>query len=404
MPAYFLPGTETGPRRARVLGLCALAVTLLVAVVWRLTPDRVPADEMHVVLLVGQVGEGVGPGTDVHLDGVKVGSVRAIELVGQARERIDLSLNKSQLFGLTNTLSLDYVPGNLFGISAVELHPNSGGRALMNNSTVDMTVGDSGRVQDATLAALLKGTGQLTADVLTPKLAGLLSTASHDLSAFTPLLQAIGSTARNFAETQQIPPSLLFDRFGATLTGLPPMLTGGLAVLQASYTNSYLQTPEHLARFSKMWTNVQYQLLPAATQTLDIARTNFAGLMPIATVILDRMAGSVSTPDRSTRQLSELLARLDNGLHDTPDGPVSTPGPSSSWFSGLTDRWRYWDSSPQRTEHDECSKAVAARGDCRSDHVGRTRRRLPPGRTTRQRSHEYLYRDVHRRQRPAPRR
>ncbi|MEV5831968.1 mammalian cell entry protein [Nocardia sp. NPDC052112] len=321
MPAYALPGTEVGPRRARVLGACAILLTVLTAIGWRVWPDSAPADEIHVALLVGQVGEGVGPGTDVRLDGVRIGSVATIDSAAPGRQRIELSLSGSQLFGLTDAVNVDYAPGNLFGISAIELHPSQGGAVLANGSMVDLTR-DTDRVRDATLATLLKSTGRLTGDVLTPELVELLSKSSRDLDAFTPLLQAVGATARSFAETQQLPPSLLLDRFGSALAGLPPMLTGGLAVLEATYSNEYMKSPERLTRFSEMFTNVRTELLPTATTLLGTSQQYFAGLLPIGTTILDQLSASVSAPNRSAQQLSELLTRLSAAYHDTPEGPV----------------------------------------------------------------------------------
>jgi len=320
MPAYALPGTEVGPRRARILGVLAIAVALLGLLVWRIVPNGKPADEIRVALITGQVGEGVGPGTDVRLDGVRVGTVGTVESAGPGRQRIGLSLSGAQLFGLTDALTVDYAPGNLFGISAVDLHYNGGGVSLVNGSTVDLT--GAGRVTDATLSTLLMSAGNLTGDVLTPKLAGLLVQVSHDVSAFTPLLQAIGSTARSFADTQQLPPSFLFDEFGSALDGLPASLSGGLRVVHSAYTNRYLSTPEHIAKYSAMFSGIQYQMLPAATQSATTSQRYFAGLMPITSAILDRLSASVSAPERSQQQLSELLDRIAAAFHDTPAGPM----------------------------------------------------------------------------------
>ncbi|MEC3958397.1 MlaD family protein [Nocardia sp. CDC153] len=321
MPEYSLPGTEVGPRRARVLGVCALVLSLLTVVGWRAWPETTPPDELHVALLVGRVGAGVAPGTDVRLDGVRVGTVTAIDASGAGRQRMTLNLNGSQLFGLTDGLTLDYAPGNLFGISSVELHSGAGGSALVDGATVDLT-GDAGRVRDATLATLLKSTGTLTDRVLTPELVELLRRFAHDLDGFVPLLQAIGATARSFAETQQLPPSLLFDRYGSALTGLPPMLTGGLAVLWASYTNEHLKSAEQLQNYGAMFDRIRGELLPVATTMLGTSQRYFQGLMPMGSLILDRIAASVSTPDRSAGQLTDLLSRLGAAFHDSPDGPV----------------------------------------------------------------------------------
>lgn len=324
MPAYALPGTEVGPRRARVLGTLALVLALVGVLVWRVVPDSVPADEIRVALLVGEVGAGVGEGTDVRLDGVRVGSVSAIDSAGRSGQRIELTLNGSELFGLTNALRVDYAPGNLFGISAIELHSAAGGAVLADGSTVDLTEREADRVHDATLAALLKSTGQLTDEVLTPKLVELLGTVSRDLTAFTPLLEAIGATARSYAETRQLPPSLLFEQFGSALTGLPPMLTGALTLLYAEYTNKYLAVPDQLQRFSEMFAGIQYELLPTVTELLTTSERYFGEILPMISLVLDRLAASVSTPERSAQQLSELLTRLDTAFRDTPDGPVLT--------------------------------------------------------------------------------
>ncbi|MBB5918261.1 hypothetical protein BJY24_007173 [Nocardia transvalensis] len=321
MPVYILPGTEVGPRRARILGFGALVLAVLVVVGWRVMPDNPPADQIHVALLTGHVGEGIASGTDVRLDGVRVGSVGAIATEGPGRQRVELTLAGSQLFGLTNALSIDYVPGNLFGISALQLHSRPGGTALGNGATVDLT-GDADRVQDATLSALLDATGKLTAGVLTPKLSELLAQVSRDVSAFTPLLQAIGATARAFAETQQLPPSVLFDRYGSALQGVPPLIDGGLTVLRAAYTNEYLKSPEHIARYRQMFSELQYNLLPAVMAASGVGQQYFGDFIPIATTVLDRLSSSVGDPERSGQQLSELLDRLGGAFHDTPDGPV----------------------------------------------------------------------------------
>ncbi|MFF0491989.1 hypothetical protein ACFYTQ_23415 [Nocardia sp. NPDC004068] len=326
MPAYTLPGTEVGPRRARVLGACAVLITVLGVVAWRAAPETKSANDIHVTLVTTTVGEGVGSGTDVRLDGMRVGSVAEVASAGPGRQHIDLTLQRSQLFGLTDALSVDYAPGNLFGISALQLHSGSGGDVLTDGTTVDLTGPRADRVRDATLAALLGSTGTLTDDVLTPKLAELLRTASHDISAFTPLLRAVGTTARSFAETQLMPPSLLFDRFGSVLAGLPPMLAGALRIVYSAYTNQYFQTPEHIAKYSEMFDKIQYELLPTVTRTATTGNQYFGGFIPIATAILDQLSGSIGDPAASAPRLRELLERLGVAFHDTPDGPVLDAG------------------------------------------------------------------------------
>ncbi|MFE3543806.1 MlaD family protein [Nocardia sp. NPDC059177] len=322
MPPYALPGTEVGPWRARVLGACAVAITLVGGLVWRALPESGAPEDIRVAVRTDQVGEGVQPGTDVRLDGVKVGSVAAITAVGAGREDIELVLDRTQLFGLTDTLTVDFAPGNLFGISAVQLISQAGGTELRDGSTVDLSGEHAGRVRDATLSALLRSTGQLTDKVLTTQLADLLRTVSGDLRAFTPLLEALGATLRAYADTRVLAPSDLAGSFGATLTGLPPMLTGAVDVLDAAYTNEYLRSPDNLRRFAEFWDDMQYDLLPAVTRTMTTAETHFGTLMPIMTMIFDQVAASAGPAGGTTEQLATLIERLGAAFAQTPTGPV----------------------------------------------------------------------------------
>ncbi|MGI5217832.1 MlaD family protein [Nocardia sp. CA-290969] len=322
MPAYSLPGTEIGPRRARILGVVTIALVLIAVVVHRMVPSGAPAGTIHVTLLTVQVGEGVAAGTDVRLDGVRVGSVSSIDRLGSGRQRISLSLQSSQLFGLTDGSSVDFAMGNLFGISAVDLHSGGGGALLTDGATIDLTGRNAGRLRDATLSALLESTGGLTTDVLTPKLAALLGQAARDVRALSPILQAMGTTVRAFTDTQQMPPSLLFHRFGSALEGVPALISGGVEVLYSAYSNEYLSTPEHRDRYARMFADIQSQLLPATAQTLNTGQRYFAEFIPLMTAVLDRLSGSVSSPHRSDRQLSDLLDRLAAAFTDTPNGPV----------------------------------------------------------------------------------
>ncbi|MET8776892.1 MlaD family protein [Nocardia sp. NPDC004654] len=335
MPPYTLPGAEVGPRRARMIGTCAVMIILLGSLTWRFAPKPESSDTIRVALLTAQIGAGVEPGTDVRLDGVKVGSVAEITSAGAGRERIELSLDRSQLLGLTDSLTVDFAPGNLFGITTVGLLPNSGGTELEDGSVIDLGDRDSGRVRDATLSALLRSTGLLTEDVLTPRLAELLSRISRDLSAFTPLLETIGATVRAYTETRQLPPSFLAGQFGSALAGAPPMLTGSLDVLESAYENEYMRPPDNLERTRKFWDAMQYDLLPVVTQTLTTSGQYFSDMLPIATMVLDLVSSSVSAPERSARQLDELLDRIAGAFHPTPSGPVLRVGIELDAVPGL---------------------------------------------------------------------
>lgn len=321
-PPYTLPGTEVGPWRARILGACAVLVTLAGVTTWQLRPESTDPGDIRVVLRTEHVGSGVRPGTDVRLSGVRVGTVDGIAPAGDGREDLTLVLRRDDLFGLTDHIRVEFAPDNLFGITALQLVPGAGGTELTDGVTVDLGGDAASRVTDATLSALLRSTGELTDEVLTTKLAELLRTVSGDLRAFTPLLQAVGATVRAYAETRQLPASDLVAAFGSVLAGMPPMLTGAVNVINAAYVNEYMRSPENLTRFADFFDNLQYQLLPMVTQTMGTANTYFGGLMPMATTILNEVATTVGPPGRSAELLTLLLDRLGAAFVDTPAGPV----------------------------------------------------------------------------------
>ncbi|WP_043652267.1 MlaD family protein [Nocardia thailandica] len=321
-PPYTLPGTEVGPWRARILGACAVLLTLAGVTAWQLRPDTTDPGDIRVVLRTEHVGAGVRPGTDVRLSGVRVGTVDDIAPAGDGREDLTLVLRRADLYGLTDRIRVEFAPDNLFGITTLRLVPGAGGTELADGATVDLGGDAASRVSDATLSALLRSTGELTDEVLTTKLAELLHTVSGDLRAFSPLLQAVGATVRAYADTRQRPVSDLVAAFGSVLAGTPPMLTGAVDVLNAAYTNEYLRSPDNLARFATFWDDMQYQLLPMVTRTMTTADTHFGGVMPMATTILNEVATTVGPPGRSAELLTLLLDRLGAAFVDTPAGPV----------------------------------------------------------------------------------
>nr|WP_232541858.1 MlaD family protein [Nocardia bovistercoris] len=272
-------------------------------------------------MVTERIGAGVETGTDVRVDGVRVGAVAAITVDARGHQRIELGLDGSEVADLTDALGVDYAPSNLFGITALQLRSGAGGAPLRRDTVIDLT-SDSTRVRDATLSTLLHSTGQLTDEVLTPALTDLLDRTARDLDAFMPLLEAIAVTARAVSETRQAPTSVLLDRFGAALAGMPPMLTGGMGVLYSVYTNDYFEDPEQLIRYRDTFSAVQTQLLPSVTRLLGTAGSQFATSLPVLTVLFDAIASSVGTPERSFQELGELLDRLDAAFRDTPTGPA----------------------------------------------------------------------------------
>lgn len=321
MPAYGMPGVAVDRRATRILGLLTVAVAALVAVGVRLTPSGGEADTITVTLLTEKIGAGIDSGAAVRLDGVRVGRIEAIE-PARSGQRITVRLDKTQLFGLTDALSLDYAPGNLFGIGEVQLHPGEGGSMLRDAETVDLTGDRARRTTDATMSRLLGSVGRLTNDVLTPQLTSVLNQIATDTRAFTPLLQAIIVTLQGYTETRQVPADYLLTQWGSTLDGLPATTQGICDLLAGPFDNRYLVQPGKVAKFDATLDMISNQLLGAVTQTLDAGTAHYSGYTGILAPTLAALANTVPTPGNSAADLRALLERVGAAMPDTPDGPV----------------------------------------------------------------------------------
>ncbi|MBJ8342127.1 mammalian cell entry protein [Antrihabitans sp. YC3-6] len=320
MPKYGLPGLSVDKRRSTRIGLAAACLVALL-VVALFVVDRLRGDDrLQVVLRTEQIGDGIVDGTQVRLDGVAVGEIETIENAADGQQLITLRLNQAQLFGVTDTLDVDYAPSNLFGISEIELRRGSGGTPLQNADLIDLTGANAERVQDVTMGNLLRAVTRTATDVLTPELTDTLTSLASDLEAFTPLLEAIVTTGRNVADTQRYAASFLLGQFGSALTGAAPMVGGTIQLLDTLTNLEILKTDR--AKFDQVLQITIQQLFPGISDLLFTAENYFAGYADMLPPALDAAARMVPTPQLSSTQLRELLDRLDASFTDTPDGPM----------------------------------------------------------------------------------
>ncbi|NMN97572.1 MCE family protein [Nocardiaceae bacterium YC2-7] len=320
MPIYGIPGVSTNKRRSKVAGVLALALVTVVAISWIAVDKARGDDRMQIVLQTDSIGDGIAPGTQVRLDGVNVGSIAAIDSGESGRQLITLRLNQSRLFGVTDSLAIDYAPANLFGISEVELKRRDGGSPLQENAIIDLSGDHSARAQDATMGALIRSLSQTSGDVLTPRLAENLTRVAANLSWFTPLIEAMIATGQNLADTQIYPVSFLLGQYGSTLTGAAALIDGTVKLLDRFKNIEVLRTQRDL--FDTGVNTIAKDFFPAVANTLFTAQRYFSGYADMLTPILNITSQMVPSPQLSGSQLREILARLDKSFTDTPDGPI----------------------------------------------------------------------------------
>ena len=311
MARHALAGVTTHTHTARIVAIGAIVAAVLAVVAWRIIPSGGLDDkQIAVTLLTDDVGDGVTKGTEVRRGGVVVGKVDSVTRTdsGQA---IKVHLDDPSLTGLTDALSIDYSPANLFGITQIGLHAQEGGAPLRSGTTVDLTV-----------STMLLSLGRLSGDVLTPDLADLVKKVAQDAKAFSPLMKALVTTVETVADTQKMPYSPILRDFGSALSGFPSTLDGGLILLRMVHDHPYLEIPEKQARFDATVAVLAKNVIPGLANLLETLQPDYAGLAALPVPLLNAVATAVPAPQTTEAQLAKLLTRISGTFGGSPAEPV----------------------------------------------------------------------------------
>ncbi|GAB2551278.1 MlaD family protein [Nocardia heshunensis] len=314
MPNYSIPGVAVSRTRARLLGVVVVALIAALVVAWYAYSHAPVADRVRIQLRTSEIGDGIVAGTTVRLDGVPVGRITAVQPVDQGRQLLSLDLDRTQTLELTDTLSVDYAPENLFGISAVTVHPGTGGLPLRAGMVIDL----GGRVDDVTMGALLRSLTDTSTQVLTPKLTELLTQFSSDLRAFAPMLRAVVTLARTVSDTQRYPSSFLIDQYGSFLRGFGDFSSATFKLFD-SIMNIEVFVNDR-AKYDASVNMIANQTFPAVGALADTLGTYFGSAADMFAPLLSAMAAMVPDPAAAQANLSELIDRLDRMFAAGPDG------------------------------------------------------------------------------------
>ncbi|MGX1778830.1 MlaD family protein [Nocardia brasiliensis] len=316
MPNYAACATSATPRRARTFGVLALASIVTLSMAGYACARLSEPEVLRIQLRTDLVGEGIGSGTAVRLDDVTVGEVSAVAAIGSGRQLLTIDLDRTQTAELTDTLTVDYAPQNLFGVSAVALRPGTGGTALRAGAVVDV----AGRVTDATMGALLRQLTETSTRVLTPQLTDLVNQLSTNMRAFSPMLQALVALSRAVADTQQFASSYLIDQYAAFFHGFGEFSSATFALLDSVLDIEVFQTDQ--ARYDRTINMVVDQAFPNFGKVGGSARDQFRGFTDAFAPLVAALAATVPEPRTSRAELTSLLDRLDRAFAETPDGPA----------------------------------------------------------------------------------
>ncbi len=317
MPAYGLSGVRTTRRAALLIGVLTLVVVVAMAFTWNAVSARRGDGELQIQLRTSRTGDGVVSGAGVRLNGVQVGRIKEVESATGGTQLITLSLDGTQLYGLSDSLRVEYAPSNLFGISEVVLRRGDGGNPLRDGAIVDLTAAD--RVDDATMGTLLRSLSATTLTVLTPQLTEVMNQIGTEMRAFAPLVQAMVGVSRAIADAQRYPTSFLIEQYASFFNGVAKFGDGFVKLIANIYHIDVLRNDR--AHFDVGVSLVVDQLFPLISRVLGTANGQLGGYADSLTVLLTQLVRTVPDPDRSHADLSELLDRLDRTFQDTPDGP-----------------------------------------------------------------------------------
>ncbi|MFF2557668.1 MlaD family protein [Nocardia sp. NPDC058058] len=307
-------------KRSMAVGAVALALIVAVAIGWTVYSSAKIEDGIAISLRTEQIGDGVLVGTDVRVNGVVVGKVTDIAPDAHGTQRIGLRLDDSRLFGIDDSMLVDYAPANLFGISEIDLRGGPGGAPLRAGSVIDLTGARANAVYDATMGSILRSASQVGGSVLTPQMASVIAQAAADTEALTPLAQALITATRTVADNQKMPLSELMGQLGPAFDGGGKF--AGATVQVVDMIRSVQRLQGNRATYDSNLALVTGQLLPELAKTLGTAGNQLSGLTDMLAPVLAMLAQMVPQPQQSSAELRTLIERLRAAMPDNGQGPV----------------------------------------------------------------------------------
>ncbi|MCA0155446.1 MlaD family protein [Tsukamurella sp. M9C] len=300
-------------------GIAAVLVVVLAATtIWAVraimtTPPKT------LTLVVRNVAPGVGPGTAVEMDGLRVGEVTDIVDRGAGRLGVAMRFNGAADDLVTDAVKVAFAPGNMFGITVVALTPGRGGRALTSGASWEPLSAPD----DGTMASLLRSLSTMERESFRPHMADLIAQLDTTTRQFLPFLGAVGAIAEANADTQRIPTSETLPTIASTLGALDSSVKRMLPGLRALWSWSGPDTPGYPERQKGTIDAISHDFSPALTALLSAP--NVAALTEVLVPVRELATRAVTSfPDaaRNGRQLEELIERIRRSMPDNGSGPV----------------------------------------------------------------------------------
>jgi hypothetical protein len=220
MTSLLRASEESETRILTRTGAAILVVVVGAAVFFAVNPfGRGPKGVIAVTIETPYVGLGVAGGTPVIMHGVKVGEVKAIFSMSGGRVRLNADLQSGPTTGLTDAMGIDFRPANYFGVTGINLIPTDQGRPLQSGMTISVTPKGN-----FVLEALLYRLGELSNQVITPRLVNVIERATRFTDALNPLLETMVIVSTTITNVQTVSTEQLLRNTTGIAVALPGLI------------------------------------------------------------------------------------------------------------------------------------------------------------------------------------
>lgn len=206
--------------RIGIVAIAAAVALTAIVVVYR-SARGTPEHLLAVSIDTPYVGQGVDNGTPLIMHGVQVGSVTSVSSVKSGGIRLTADLVETSTRGLTDTVGIDFRPANYFGVTGINLIPGAGGQPLRSGSKISVEPRGNFALQ-----ALLYRLGELTDQVITPRLINVVERGTRFTDGLTPLLETLVTVSRTATRVQNVDTQRLLANATGITVALPGLFDG----------------------------------------------------------------------------------------------------------------------------------------------------------------------------------
>ncbi|AYF73724.1 MCE family protein [Nocardia yunnanensis] len=293
--------------RGMVLAIVLITVTMLVSSYAR----GAFSDTFEVTVDAATLGEGLAPGAEVKFRGYAIGTVEQVRTIGYGHQRIDLRLERRQADALTDDVTARFTSSNVFGSSAIELVPGTGGRKLKEHTV--LRIGEN--ATNATVAGVFRRAARLTQVLDSAAVHRLFDLMLDNTASLGPVLQSFFETAKTLADGQQNTLAH-YLRIGGDMTGAFRDLTpsAGHAVLGVLEQSAYFGDEDNRARTNKAVGGVNDAVLVGISNLLQQNNPNLKQILDSVLDLAVPLSVSIGSVAPAYNRVPNLLAAMDGAL------------------------------------------------------------------------------------------